>query len=92
MAGLFASMSSATLIEKCCLISNPVAGNPTHYLVEQAFAQKGLDWRFMTFEMNVPIPIRDVAPAAAERIVHCSTTGTVLSPCPTKWSHAQTAR
>jgi shikimate dehydrogenase len=43
---------SATLIEKCCLIANPVAGNPTHYLVEQAFAQKGLDWRFMTFEVE----------------------------------------
>lgn len=45
-------MTSATLIEKCCLIANPVAGNPTHYLVEQAFAQKGLDWRFMTFEVE----------------------------------------
>jgi shikimate dehydrogenase len=44
-------MPSATLIEKCCLIANPVAGNPTHYLIEQAFAHKGLDWRFMTFEV-----------------------------------------
>jgi shikimate dehydrogenase len=43
---------SATLIEKCCLIANPVAGNPTHYLVEQAFAQRELDWRFMTFEVE----------------------------------------
>jgi shikimate dehydrogenase len=46
------SVPSATLIEKCCLIANPVAGNPTHYLVEQAFAHKGLDWRFMTFEVE----------------------------------------
>ncbi len=45
-------MLSATLIEKCCLIANPAAGNPTHYLVEQAFAQAGLDWRFMTFEVE----------------------------------------
>lgn len=45
-------MPSATLIEKCCLIANPVAGNPTHYLVEQAFAHKDLDWRFMTFEVE----------------------------------------
>ena len=45
-------MSSATLIEKCCLIANPVAGNPTHYLVEQAFAHQGLDWRFMSFEVE----------------------------------------
>lgn len=47
-------MPSATLIEKCCLIANPAAGNPTHYLVEQAFAQAGLDWRFMTFEVEPP--------------------------------------
>ena len=45
-------MPSATLIEKCCLIANPAAGNPTHYLIEQAFAQAGLDWRFMTFEVE----------------------------------------
>jgi shikimate dehydrogenase len=45
-------VTSAILIEKCCFIANSVAGNPTHYLVEQAFAQKGLDWRFMTFEFG----------------------------------------
>jgi shikimate dehydrogenase len=45
-------MPSPTLIEKCSLIANPVAGNPTQYLVEQAFAQKGLDWRFMSFEVE----------------------------------------
>jgi shikimate dehydrogenase len=46
------SVPSETLIEKCCLIANPAAGNPTHYLVEQAFAQNDLDWRFMTFEVE----------------------------------------
>ena len=46
-------MPSSTLIEKCSLIANPVAGNPTHYLVEQAFAHKGLDWRFMSFEVEL---------------------------------------
>jgi shikimate dehydrogenase len=45
---------SATLIEKCCLVACPVAGNPTQYMVEQAFALKGLDWRFMTFEVEPP--------------------------------------
>lgn len=45
-------MPSATLIEKCCLIANPAAGNPTQYLVEQTFEQKELDWRFMTFEVE----------------------------------------
>jgi shikimate dehydrogenase len=42
---------SSTLIEKCCLIAQPVAGNPTHFMVEQAFAEAGLDWRFMSFEV-----------------------------------------
>jgi shikimate dehydrogenase len=46
------AVPSASLIEKCCLIANPVAGNPTHYLIEQAFSHKGLDWRFMTFEVE----------------------------------------
>jgi shikimate dehydrogenase len=45
-------VTSATLIENCCFIANPVAGNPTQYLVEQAFAQKSLDWRFTTFEFR----------------------------------------
>ncbi len=47
-------MPSASLIEKCCLIANPAAGNPTQYLVEQAFERAGLDWRFMTFEVEPP--------------------------------------
>jgi len=46
----------------------------------------------MTFVMNVPRPMRLVAPAAADRIVDCSWTGTVGSPRPVKWSQAQTAR
>ncbi len=49
---------SASLIEKCCLIANPAAGNPTQYLVEQAFERSGFDWRFMTFEV-VPAKLGD---------------------------------
>jgi shikimate dehydrogenase len=45
---------SDSLIEKCCLIANPAGGNPTQYLVEQAFERGGLDWRFMTFEVAPP--------------------------------------
>lgn len=47
-------MPSATLIEKCCLVACPVTGNPTQYMVEHAFALNGLDWRFMTFEVEPP--------------------------------------
>jgi len=45
-------VTSATVIEKCCLIASPVAGNPTHFMVEQAFLLAGLDWRFMSFEVD----------------------------------------
>jgi len=29
----------------------PVAGNPTQYLMEKAFAEAGLDWRYLTLEV-----------------------------------------
>jgi shikimate dehydrogenase len=45
-------VTSPTLIEKCCLIAQPVAGNPTHFMIEQAFEHAGLDWRFMSFEVS----------------------------------------
>ena len=50
--GAIPPVTSATLIEKCCLIASPVAGNPTHFMVEQAFLLAGLDWRFMSFEVD----------------------------------------
>ncbi|TWT85656.1 Shikimate dehydrogenase [Posidoniimonas polymericola] len=45
-------MSQTSLLEKCCLIGQSVTGNPTHFMVEQAFAAAGIDWRFLTFEVN----------------------------------------
>ena len=45
-------MSSEFLIEKCCLIGHPVAGNPSHYLIEQAIREADSDWRFLTFEVE----------------------------------------
>ncbi len=35
----------------CCLMGDPVAGNPTQYMLEKAFAVGRLDWRFLTFEV-----------------------------------------
>jgi shikimate dehydrogenase len=35
----------------CCLMGDPVAGNPTQYMLEKAFAVADLDWRFLTFEV-----------------------------------------
>ena len=43
----------------------------------------------MTLITNEPMVTRCVAPAAMDRIVQFSTTGTVRSPRPVKWSHAQ---
>ncbi len=45
-------MSSSSILEKCCLIGEAVAGNPTHFMIERAFAQADLDWRFLTFEID----------------------------------------
>jgi shikimate dehydrogenase len=45
-------VSSTSILEKCCLIGYPIAGNPTHYIMEQALRQAGLDWRFLTFEVS----------------------------------------
>jgi shikimate dehydrogenase len=36
----------------CCLMGAPVAGNPTQYMLEQAFESARLDWRFLTFEVS----------------------------------------
>ncbi|MCC6493647.1 MAG: shikimate dehydrogenase [Pirellulales bacterium] len=35
----------------CCLMGDPVAENPTHYMLEKAFTVANLDWRFLTFEV-----------------------------------------
>jgi shikimate dehydrogenase len=35
----------------CCLIGQPIAGNPTQYMLEKAFEAARLDWRFLTFEV-----------------------------------------
>ena len=44
----------------------------------------------MTLSTNGPTVTRSVAPAAIARIVQPSTTGTVGSPWPMKWSQPQT--
>jgi len=43
-------MSSIAQEVVCCL-GQPVAGNPTQYMMEQAFAAAGLDWRYLTCEV-----------------------------------------
>jgi shikimate dehydrogenase len=44
-------MSASNLQEVVCCLGQPVAGNPTQYMMEQAFAAAGLDWRYLTCEV-----------------------------------------
>jgi len=34
-----------------CCFGQPVAGNPTQFMMERAFAAAGLDWRYLTLEV-----------------------------------------
>jgi shikimate dehydrogenase len=42
---------SESLQEVVCCLGQPVAGNPTQYMMEKAFAAAGLDWRYLTCEV-----------------------------------------
>lgn len=44
-------MPSPSLQEICAVFGSPVAGNPTQYMMEKAFAHHGLDWRYLTLEV-----------------------------------------
>lgn len=45
-------MSTHPQQDVCCLMGDPIAGNPTQYMLEKAFAVADLDWRFLTFEVS----------------------------------------
>lgn len=45
-------MSNTPLQELICLMGQPVAGNPTQFMMERAFAASALDWRYLTFEIS----------------------------------------
>lgn len=45
-------MVNHALQEICCCFGQPVAGNPTQYMMEKAFAEAGLDWRYLTLEVS----------------------------------------
>lgn len=44
-------MGASVLQDICCLLGQPVAGNPTQFMMERAFAHHGLDWRYLSFEV-----------------------------------------
>jgi shikimate dehydrogenase len=44
--------SPASLLQEICtLFGQPVAGNPTQYMIEKAFAHHRLEWRYLTLEV-----------------------------------------
>ena len=45
-------MLGSSLQEICAVFGSPVAGNPTQYMMEKAFAHHGLDWRYLTLEVG----------------------------------------
>ncbi len=45
-------MSSPAVQPIVALLSDPVGGNPTQYMIEKAFAHHDLDWRYLTFEVT----------------------------------------
>jgi len=45
-------MPSSALQEVVALLGCPAAGNPAQYLFERLFATAGLDWRFVTLEVQ----------------------------------------
>jgi shikimate dehydrogenase len=42
----------SSLQEITFLFGQPVAGNPTQFIMERAFAAAGLDWRYLTLEVS----------------------------------------
>ena len=44
-------MSNPVIQEIVAVFGQPVAGNPTQYMMEKAFVQVGLDWRYLTLEV-----------------------------------------
>ena len=44
-------MPDSPLQEIVCCMGQPVAGNPTQFMMEHAFAAAGLDWRYLTLEV-----------------------------------------
>jgi shikimate dehydrogenase len=45
-------MTSPALQEVIALVAAPAAGNPAQYLFERAIEAAGLDWRFLTFDVE----------------------------------------
>ena len=45
-------MPDSPFQELVCCMGQPVAGNPTQFMMERAIAAAGLDWRYLTLEVS----------------------------------------
>jgi shikimate dehydrogenase len=45
------TVASALVQQICACFGQPVAGNPTQYMMERTFSHHGLDWRYLTLEV-----------------------------------------
>ena len=45
-------VADSPLQQIVCCMGQPVAGNPTQYMMEKAFAAANLDWRYLTLEVS----------------------------------------
>lgn len=45
-------MPDSPLQQLVCCMGQPVAGNPTQFMMQRAFAAAGLDWLYLTFEIS----------------------------------------
>ena len=45
-------MSHPVLQEIVCCMGQPIAGNPTQFMMERAFEAAGLDWRYLSLEVS----------------------------------------
>jgi shikimate dehydrogenase len=45
-------VTSPSILEKCCLLTEAAAVDPTHYMMEQALEQAELDWQFLSCEID----------------------------------------
>lgn len=45
-------MADPSIQQIVCVFGKPVAGNPTQFMMERAFAEADLDWRYLTLEVE----------------------------------------
>ncbi|TWT96828.1 Shikimate dehydrogenase [Botrimarina colliarenosi] len=82
----------SNLLEKCCLIGESVGGDPTHFMIERALDDLGLDWRFLSFETAADRLAEALAGADALGFAGVRLRGTLADKPPAIASRTERAR